>query len=141
MQLVVLRLVVLRLLPSSSKSPSRWSVRVSSQSLFEALLKGASGLAIELLQFGVETGKPLLGGLVGRLLVGPLELPSPRFLVLLRQAIQNVLALSIVLCHWQLPLAALDLGSLAEDLVDDLAQALAPVDDADGRVRLCPPRR
>jgi len=70
MQLVVLRLVVLRLLPSSSKSPSRWSVRVSSQSLFEALLKGASGLAIEL---GVETGKPLLGGLVGRLLVGPLE--------------------------------------------------------------------
>ena len=73
MQLVVLRLVVLRLLSSSSKSPSRWSVRASSQSLFEALLKGASGLAIELLQFGVETGKPLLGGLVGRLLVGPLE--------------------------------------------------------------------
>ena len=60
------------------------------QSLFQALLKGTSGLAVELLQFGVETGEPLLGGLVGRLLIGrlligPLEPGSPRFLVLLRQ--------------------------------------------------------
>jgi hypothetical protein len=92
------------------------------QSLFQALLKGTSGLAVELLQFGVETGEPLLGGLVGRLLVGPLEPGSPRFLVLLRQVTQNVFAL--------VPLAALDLGSLAEDLVDSLAQSFAPVDNA-----------
>ena len=38
------------------------------QSLFQALLKGTSGLAVELLQFGVQVGEPFFGGLVGRLL-------------------------------------------------------------------------
>ena len=40
------------------------------QSLFQALLKGACRLAVDLLQLGVETGKPLFGRLVGRLLIG-----------------------------------------------------------------------
>jgi len=70
----------------------------------------------------VEACEPLFGGLIGRFLVCPLKFPTPCFLVGLRQVADNVLAL--------VPLAALDLGSLAEDLVDGLTQALAPVDDA-----------
>ena len=92
------------------------------QSLFQALLKGTSGLAVELLQFGVETPEPLFDGLVGRFLIGSLEPESPGFLVGLRKVTDDVFPL--------VPLAALDLGSLAEDLVDGLAQALAPVGDA-----------
>ena len=91
------------------------------QSLFQALLKGTSGLAVELLQFGVQVGEPLFGGLVGRFLVGSLEPGSPGFLIGLRKVADYVLSL--------VPLAALDLGSLAEDLIYGLAQSFASVDD------------
>lgn len=54
------------------------------QGLLQALLERTSGLAVDLLQFGVEIGEPLPGGLVGGLLIGPLEPGSPGFLVVLR---------------------------------------------------------
>ena len=71
---------------------------------------------------GVEIGEPLFGGLIGRFLVCPLKFPTPCFLVGLRQVADYVLAL--------MPLATLDLGALAEDLIDCLAQSFAPVDDS-----------
>ena len=92
------------------------------QGLLQAFLEGTCCSPIDLLQIGVQIGEPSFGGLVGRLLVGPLEPGSPGFLVGLREVADNIFPL--------VPPAALDLGSLAEDLIDGLAQALAPVDDA-----------
>ena len=77
------------------------------------LLKGKRRSPIYLLQLGVEIGETIFGGLVGRFLVCPLKFPTPCFLVGLRQVADNVLAL--------VPLAALNLSSLAEDLIDGLA--------------------
>jgi hypothetical protein len=71
--------------------------------LFQSFHEGIGGLPVDLLQFGVETGEPLFGGLVGRLLVGPLELLPPFFLVGLRQVTDHVFPL--------VPLAALDFGA------------------------------
>jgi hypothetical protein len=65
------------------ESVERWSV-------FQDLLKGASRPAVNLLQFGVEIGKPLSGPLAGRLLASPLELGSPRFLIGLRQMAEGI---------------------------------------------------
>ena len=95
---------------------------VQRQGLLQALLDGACRLPIDLLQLSVKTGKPLFGRLVGRFLISPLKFPTPRFLVGLRQITDYVLAL--------MPLASLDLGALAEYLIDGLAKPLAPVDDA-----------
>ena len=94
---------------------------VEREGVLQALLEGARRLPIDLLKFGVETGQPLFGGLVGRFLISSLKFPSPGFLVGLRQVADYVLAL--------MPLATLDLGALAEDLIDCLAQSFAPVDD------------
>jgi len=57
---------------------------VKGQSLLQTLLERTCCGPIDLLKLGVEIGEPLFGGLVGRLLVGPLEPGSPVFLVGLR---------------------------------------------------------
>jgi hypothetical protein len=99
------------------------SKSVEGEGLLQAFLEGTRRSPIDLLQFGVQIGEPPFGGLVGRLLVGPLEPGSPGCLVGLRKVTDDVSSL--------VPLAALDLGSLAEDLIDGLAQALRAVDDAE----------
>ena len=96
---------------------------VEREGVLQPLLKGARRLPIDLLKLGVEIGEPLFGGLVGRFLVGPLEPGSPGFLVGLRQVADNIFPL--------VPLTALDLSSVAEDLTDSFAQALRAVDDAE----------
>ena len=95
---------------------------VERESVLQPLLKGARRLPIDLLKLGVEIGEPFFCGLVRRFLISPLKFPTPRFLVGLRQITDYVLAL--------VPLASLDLGALAEYLIDSLAKPLAPVDDA-----------
>ena len=67
------------------------------QRLLQAFLKGTCRRAAHLMKLGVEIGEPLFGRLVGRLLIGPLELPSPRLLVGLRQVTDDIFRL----CHWQ----------------------------------------
>lgn len=99
------------------------SETMESEGVFKPLLKRARCFSIDLLQLGVEIGEPFFGGLIGRLLVSPLESGSPGFLVGLRQVTDDVLPL--------VPLAALDLSPVAEDLIDGLAQSLAAVDHAE----------
>lgn len=76
---------------------------VEGERLFQPFHERIGRLPVDLLQLGMETGEPLFGGLVGRLLVDPLELPPPLFLVGLRKVADHVFPL--------VPLAALDLGA------------------------------
>ena len=99
------------------------SKTMESKGVLQPLLKRARRSPVDLLQFGVEIGEPLFGSLVGRFLVGSLEPRSPSFLVSLRQMADDVPPL--------VPLTALNLSSVSEDLIDGLAQSFAPVDDAE----------
>ena len=117
-----MQLVARETLPQLIEEPEP----VQRQGLLQALLEGACRLAVDLLQLNVKTGKPLFGRLVGRLLVSPLEPGSPSFLVGLREVADYVSSL--------VPLAALNLSSVSEDLANGLAQALAAIDDAKNAV-------
>ena len=117
-----MQLVARETLPQLIEEPEP----VQRQGLLQALLEGACRLAVDLLQLSVKTGKPLFGRLVGRFLVSPLEPGSPSFLVGLRKVADNIFPL--------VPLAALNLSSVSEDLANGLAQALAAIDDAKNAV-------
>ncbi|WP_259105736.1 hypothetical protein [Salinibacter ruber] len=92
------------------------SEAVKGQGLLQTLLKSACCGPIDLLEFSIEIGEPLFGGLVAGRLVGPLEPGSPGFLVGLREVADDILSF--------VPLAALHLGQVAEDLIDRPAQVL-----------------
>ena len=114
-----MQLVARETLPQLIEEPEP----VQRQGLLQPFLEGTRRLAVDLLQLRVKTGKPLFGGLVGRLPIGPLEPGSPSFLVGLRQMADYVFSL--------VPLAALDLGPLAKHLAYGLAKPSAAVNDAE----------